>query len=323
MTRIAEDISLAVGNTPLVCLRQRSRWTGARILVKLEGANPARSVKCRLAAGLVSDAEQRGVIRPGMYVLEATCGNMGVALATVAAARGYGCALCIPQLMDFDRRVLLASLGARIINTPLHLGMRGAIEEAEVIAGQDERAYYTRQFDNPANPRVHEATTGPEIWEATGGQLDYFVSGVGTGGTVTGVARFLRGKSAGLQVVAVEPDASPVIGQTLAGLALTPGAHRIAGLGCGFIPRTLDLNLLDRAERVTDEEALRTMRELAAQEGIVTGLSGGAAIAVATRIASDPGAKGSTIVAILPDAGMVTHAGSGDALGFGEVASCV
>ena len=303
--QIFEDNTRSIGRTPLVRINRLTAGAGATVVAKIEGRNPAYSVKCRIGAAMVWDAEARGVLKPGMAIVEATSGNTGIALAFAAAARGYGCVLTMPETMSMERRKVLVALGARLILTPGAKGMKGAIAKAEELAAADPRQYVLmRQFDNPANPGIHETTTGPEIWEDTDGQIDVLVSGVGTGGTLTGVSRYIkktRGKP--ILTVAVEPAASPVISQTLAGQPLTPGPHKIQGLGAGFIPRNLDLTLLDRAELVSNEEAIAVARRLAREEGILCGISCGAAMAAALRLAQEPAQRGKTIVAILPDAG--------------------
>ncbi|HEX3914647.1 MAG TPA: cysteine synthase A [Steroidobacteraceae bacterium] len=302
---VYEDNTQSIGRTPLVRINRMNSGGGARVLAKIEGRNPAYSVKCRIGAAMVWDAEQRGTLKPGMSIVEATSGNTGIALAYAAAARGYGCALTMPDTMTMERRKVLAAFGAKLILTPGAKGMKEAIARAEQLAGSDPRKYLLmNQFSNPANPGIHEKTTGPEIWEDTDGQVDVFVSGVGTGGTLTGVSRYIkrtRGKP--IMTVAVEPSNSPVIAQTRAGEPLTPQPHKIQGLGAGFIPQNLDLSMIDRVEQVTNEEAIEMARRLAREEGLLSGISSGAAIAAALRLAQDPGLQGKIIVAILPDAG--------------------
>ena len=302
---IFEDNTKSIGHTPLIRINRLDGRSGATILAKIEGRNPAYSVKCRIGAAMIWDAEERGALKAGMSVVEATSGNTGIALAYAAAARGYGCVLTMPDTMTMERRKVVAALGAKLILTPGAKGMKGAIAKAEELAAADPNKYILmRQFDNPANPAIHEKTTGPEIWEDTGGKVDIFVSGVGTGGTLTGVSRYIkntRGKK--IVTVAVEPAASPVITQTRAGETPTPTPHKIQGIGAGFIPRNLDLSLVDRVEQVTNEEAIEMARRLAREEGILSGISCGAAMTVAVRLARDPNNKGKTIVAILPDAG--------------------
>jgi cysteine synthase A len=302
---VFEDNTQSIGRTPLVRINQLNAGSGATILAKIEGRNPAYSVKCRIGAAMVWDAEQKGTLKKGMSIIEATSGNTGIALAYAAAARGYGCILTMPDTMTMERRKVVAALGAKLVLTPGAKGMKGAIAKAEELAASDAKKYlWVRQFDNPANPAIHEKTTGPEIWEDTGGNVDIFVSGVGTGGTLTGVSRYLkktRGKA--LVTVAVEPVNSPVITQTRAGQALTPTPHKIQGIGAGFIPQNLDLSLVDRVEQVSNEESIEMARRLAREEGILSGISCGAAMAVAVRLAKDPANQGKTIVTILPDAG--------------------
>jgi cysteine synthase A len=302
---VFEDNTQSIGRTPLIRINRLDGNSGATILAKIEGRNPAYSVKCRIGAAMVWDAEERGTLKPGMSVVEATSGNTGIALAYAAAARGYGCVLTMPDTMTMERRKVVAALGAKLVLTPGAKGMKGAIAKAEELAAADPQKYILmKQFENPANPGIHEKTTGPEIWDDTDGKVDIFVSGVGTGGTLTGVSRYIkntRGKK--IMTVAVEPTASPVITQTRAGAALTPTPHKIQGIGAGFIPHNLDLSLVDRVEQVTNEDAIAMARRLARDEGILSGISCGAAMTVAVRLAQDPTAKGKIIVVILPDAG--------------------
>ncbi|GIX07559.1 MAG: cysteine synthase [Candidatus Poribacteria bacterium] len=302
---IYADNSLSIGNTPLVQLNRIPQGARARVVAKIEARNPSFSVKCRIGASMIWDAEQRGLLRPGRRVIEPTSGNTGIALAYVCAARGYPLTLTMPETMSLERRRVLAAFGAELILTPGAEGMPGAIRRAEALVAEDpERWYMPQQFKNPANPRIHEQTTGPEIWNDTDGEVDVLVSGVGTGGTITGVSRYIkriRGKP--ILSVAVEPAASPVITQTLAGEPLRPGPHSIQGIGAGFIPETLDLSLVDRVETVTDEEAIEYARRLAREEGILSGISSGAAVAVADRLARQEEFQGKLIVVILPDAG--------------------
>jgi cysteine synthase A len=302
---IFEDNTKSIGHTPLIRINHLDGRSGATILAKIEGRNPAYSVKCRIGAAMVWDAEERGTLKPGMSVVEATSGNTGIALAYAAAARGYGCVLTMPDTMTMERRKVVAALGAKLVLTPGAKGMKGAIAKAEELAAANPQKYILmRQFDNPANPGIHEKTTGPEIWDDTDGKVDIFVSGVGTGGTLTGVSRYIkntRGKK--IVTVAVEPTASPVITQTRAGETLTPTPHKIQGIGAGFVPHNLDLSMLDRVEQVTNEEAIDMARRLAREEGILSGISCGAAMTVAVRLAREPSNKGKTIVVILPDAG--------------------
>jgi cysteine synthase A len=278
---------------------------GATILAKIEGRNPAYSVKCRIGAAMVWDAEEKGLLKPGMEIVEPTSGNTGIALAFVAAARGIPITLTMPETMSLERRKVLKAFGANLVLTPGNRGMTGAIVEAETMAAADPRRYLLmHQFKNPANPAIHEKTTGPEIWDDTDGAVDVVVSGVGTGGTITGVSRYLK-MTRGKQVlsVAVEPLDSPVISQKLAGAELTPGPHKIQGIGAGFIPDTLDLSLVDRVEQVGNDEAIEVARRLAKEEGIIAGISSGAAVAAALRLAVLPEFKEKTIVVILPDSG--------------------
>jgi cysteine synthase len=302
---VFEDNTKSIGRTPLVRINRLGAGGGATILAKIEGRNPAYSVKCRIGAAMVWDAEERGVLKPGMSIVEATSGNTGIALAYSAAARGYGCALTMPETMSMERRKVLVAFGAKVILTPGAKGMKGAIAKAEELAASDPAKYLLmNQFSNPANPGIHEKTTGPEIWDDTDGAVDIFVSGVGTGGTLTGVSRYIkntRGKK--ILTVAVEPTNSPVIAQTLAGQPLAPTPHKIQGIGAGFIPKNLDLSLVDRVEQVTNEESIEMARRLAREEGLLSGISCGAAMTVAVRLARDPAHKGKTIVVILPDAG--------------------
>jgi cysteine synthase A len=302
---IYEDNSLSIGRTPLVKLNRITRGAGATVLAKIEGRNPAYSVKCRIGAAMVWDAEKRGVLKPGKELVEPTSGNTGIALAFVAAARGYPLTLTMPETMSIERRKVLKAFGANLILTDGALGMKGAIAKAEELVATDpDRYVMLQQFKNPANPDIHEKTTGREIWEDTDGNVDVLVSGVGTGGTITGISRFFeKQKNKPLYSVAVEPSHSPVITQKLAGQELKPGPHKIQGIGAGFIPDTLDLSLVDRVEQVTNEDAIEMARRLAREEGILSGISCGAAAAVAVRLAKDPEFKGKTIVVILPDSG--------------------
>src|ERR1700722_6280781 len=302
---VYEDNTKSIGRTPLVRINRLDAESGATILAKIEGRNPAYSVKCRIGAAMVWDAEERGTLKPGMSLVEATSGNTGIALAYAAAARGYGCVLTMPETMSMERRKVLVAFGAKLVLTPGAKGMKGAIAKAEELAaGEPGKYLLMKQFENPANPAIHERTTGPEIWDDTAGNIDIFVSGVGTGGTLTGVSRYIkhtRGKP--ITTVAVEPTNSPVISQTLAGQPLTPTPHKIQGIGAGFIPKNLDLSLVDRVEQVTNEESIEMARRLAREEGLLSRISCGAAMAVALRLAREPAQKGKTIVVILPDAG--------------------
>jgi len=303
MKRIYADNSQSIGNTPLVRFNRVTEGAAATVLGKVEGRNPAYSVKCRIGANMIWDAEERGVLKPGVEIIEPTSGNTGIALAYVCAARGYKLTLTMPETFSIERRRVLAALGASLILTPGAEGMKGAISHAEKIAAADpQRWFLPQQFKNPANPAIHEKTTGPEIWNDTGGAIDVLVSGVGTGGTITGVSRYLkntRGKK--IISVAVEPSESPVITQQLAGAPIKPGPHKIQGIGAGFIPETLDLSVIDRVEQVDSVQAVEFARRLAREEGLLVGISCGAAAAVAVRLAREPGFAGKTIVVILPD----------------------
>jgi cysteine synthase len=305
MSRWFEDNAKSIGRTPLVRLNRILDGAPARVLAKIEGRNPAYSVKCRIGAAMVWDAEKRGVLGPGKELVEPTSGNTGIALAFVAAARGYPLTLTMPDTMSVERRKLLVAYGAKLVLTEGAKGMNGAIARAEaIVASAPDRYVLLQQFKNPANPAIHETTTGPEIWDDTDGDVDIFVSGVGTGGTITGVSRYFektRGKL--LHSVAVEPAHSPVITQTRAGEPLKPGPHKIQGIGAGFVPEVLDLSLVDAVEQVTNDEALAYARRLTRDEGILSGISCGAAVAVAVRLANRPENKDKTIVVVLPDSG--------------------
>lgn len=305
MSHIYTDNSLSIGRTPLVRLNRVSADCGATILAKIEGRNPAYSVKCRIGASMIWDAEDKGLLGPGRELIEPTSGNTGIALAFVAAARGIPITLTMPETMSLERRKVLKALGAHLELTPGAKGMPGAIAQAEAIAASDpERYVLLHQFKNPANPAIHLKTTGPEIWEDTDGQVDIFVAGVGTGGTITGVSRYfkeVRGKN--ISSIAVEPEDSPVISQKLSGLELQPGPHKIQGIGAGFIPDTLDLDLVDQVEQISNDEAIDFARRLAREEGILAGISCGAAAAVAVRVGKRPENKDKTIVVVLPDSG--------------------
>ncbi len=300
-----EDNSLSIGRTPLVRLQRVGANPRVRILAKIEGRNPAYSVKCRLGAAMVWDAEKRGVLGLGKEIVEPTSGNTGIALAFVAAARRYPLTLTMPETMSIERRKLLVAFGAKLILTEGARGMNGAIAKAEQIAASDPSRYVLlQQFKNPANPAIHESTTGPEIWDDTDGEVDILVSGVGTGGTITGVSRyFKRVRNKPILSVAVEPSGSPVLAQRRAGEPLKPGPHLIQGIGAGFVPDVLDLSLVDAVEAVANEEAIEYARRLARDEGILSGISSGAAAAVAARLASRKEHENKTIVAILPDSG--------------------
>jgi len=305
MSHWYQDNSHSIGNTPLVRLNRISEGSSATILAKIEGRNPAYSVKCRIGAAMIWDAEQRGLLGPGKELVEPTSGNTGIALAFVAAARGLPLTLTMPETMSLERRKLLIAYGAKLVLTEGAKGMSGAIAKAEEIAASDSDRYVLlQQFKNPANPAIHERTTGPEIWNDTDGAIDILVSGVGTGGTITGVTRYIKqtqGKA--ILSVAVEPSASPVLTQTRAGVPLQPGPHKIQGIGAGFVPSVLELGLVDDIEQVSNEEAIDFARRLAREEGILAGISCGAAAAVAVRVAKRPEHAGKTIVVILPDSG--------------------
>lgn len=305
MTAFYHDNAQSVGHTPLVRLNRLTAGCRATVLAKMEGRNPAYSVKCRIGAGMIRDAEERGALRPGMEIIEPTSGNTGIALAFVAAAKGYKLTLYMPETMSLERRRVLSLFGAHLVLTPGAEGMRGAIDRAEQAARENPvNVFMPQQFKNPANPATHERTTGPEIWNDTEGRVDVLVAGVGTGGTITGLSRYLKHtKHLPLISVAVEPAESPVISQTLAGQTVTPAPHKIQGIGAGFIPDILDLSLIDRVEQVTSDEAVDYARRLAREEGMLTGISSGAAAAAAVRLAQRPEWADKNIVVILPDAG--------------------
>ncbi len=300
-----KDNSLSIGRTPLVRLNRVTDGASATVLAKIEGRNPAYSVKCRIGAAMIWDAEKRGLLGPGKELVEPTSGNTGIALAFVAAARGIPLTLTMPETMSIERRKLLLAYGAKLVLTEGAKGMGGAIAKAEEIVASDPEKYVLlQQFKNPANPAIHESTTGPEIWHDTDGKVDIFVSGVGTGGTITGVMRFFKKtKGANVISVAVEPDASPVLTQNRAGAALKPGPHKIQGIGAGFVPQVLDLSLVDSIDTVSNDEAIEFARRLTREEGILSGISSGAAVAVAVRWAKRPEHAGKTIVVVLPDSG--------------------
>ena len=304
MANYYDDNSYSIGRTPLVRLNRLPQGK-ALILAKIEGRNPAYSVKCRIGASMVWDAEKRGVLKPGKVIVEPTSGNTGIALAFTAAARGYGLILTMPDTMSVERRKLLKAFGAELHLTEGSKGMKAALAKAEeIVAGDPDKYVLLEQFKNPANPYIHETTTGPEIWEDTDGDIDVLIAGVGTGGTITGISRFFKNKMGKkITTVAVEPAGSPVIGQTLAGEEIKPGPHKIQGIGAGFIPDNLDLSMIDRVEQVENGEAIEFARRLAREEGILAGLSCGAAAAVAVRIGKLDEFAGKTIVAILPDSG--------------------
>jgi cysteine synthase len=299
------DNSLSIGRTPLVKLNRVTDGAGATVLAKIEGRNPAYSVKCRIGASMIWDAEAKGLLTPGKEIVEPTSGNTGIALAFVAAARGIPITLTMPETMSIERRKVLKAFGAKLHLTPGPSGMRGAIEEAERIRNSDPNHFVLlQQFQNPANPAIHFKTTGPEIWEDTDGQVDVFVAGVGTGGTISGVSQYIKHeKKKAILSVAVEPTHSPVITQTRNGEAAKPGPHKIQGIGAGFIPGTLDMSIVDRVEQVTNEESVEMARRLAKEEGILCGISCGAAAAAAIRLAKQPEMAGKMIVVVLPDAG--------------------
>ena len=305
MSSIFQDNSFSIGKTPLIKLNRIVDGSKATVLAKIEGRGPGYSVKDRIGAAMIWDAEKRGVLTPEKEIIEPTSGNTGIALAFVAAARGYKLTLVMPETMSLERRRVVAALGATLILTPGPGGMPGAIKKAQEIYESDTNHYFLpQQFDNPANPDIHEKTTGPEIWADTDGAIDVLVSGVGTGGTITGVSRYIK-KTKGKPIlsVAVEPTASPVLTQTTTGQPVKPGPHKIQGIGAGFVPKVLDLSLVDRIEQVSNEEAVDYGRRLAKEEGILSGISCGAAAAVAVRLAKQPEFAGKTIVAVLPDLG--------------------
>ena len=302
---IFDDNSLSIGRTPLVKLRRVTDGAHATVLAKIEGRNPAYSVKCRIGASMIWDAERRGVLKPGKELIEPTSGNTGIALAFVGAARGYAVTLLMPETMSMERRKVLKALGAKLILTDGAQGMAASIERAEaMVAEEPDRWVLLQQFKNPANPEIHVKTTGPEIYSDTGGQVDAVVAGIGTGGTITGISRFFKvEKKRKLLSVGVEPENSPVITQHLAGKPLRPGPTGIQGIGAGFIPDTLDLKMVDRIELAGEEEAIVMARRLAREEGILAGISSGAAVAAAVRVARLPEMKDKTIIVILPDSG--------------------
>lgn len=305
MSNWFEDNSKSTGHTPLVRLNRVTDGAPATILAKIEGRNPGYSVKCRIGAAMVADADSRGLLGPGRELVEPTSGNTGIALAFVAAARGIPLTLTMPETMSIERRKLLVAYGAKLVLTEGAKGMSGAIARAEEIAASDpDRYVLLQQFKNPANPAIHEKTTGPEIWNDTDGKIDILVSGVGTGGTITGISRYIKNtQGKAITSVAVEPSASPVLSQIRAGEPLKPGPHKIQGIGAGFVPETLDLSLVDEIEQVSNEDAVLYARRLAREEGILSGISCGAAVAVAVRLARRPENSGKTIVVILPDSG--------------------
>ncbi len=296
--RVFEDNSYAIGMTPMVYLHKLSSHLKAKVYAKIEGRNPAYSVKCRIGSSMIWDAEKRGVLKPGGTIIEPTSGNTGIALAFVAAARGYKLKLCMPETMSMERRQMLKAFGADLVLTPGDKGMKGAIGEAEQLALDDENTFMPQQFKNPANPQIHFETTGPEIYDDMEGKVDVFVAGVGTGGTITGVSRYLKeAKGLTVESVAVEPVNSAVLSGG------EPGPHKIQGIGAGFKPDILDMSLVDRVEQVTDEEAFETARRLAREEGLCCGISCGAAAAAALRLAEQDAYEGKNIVVVLPDSG--------------------
>ena len=300
--KVFEDITQSVGGTPLVRL---NKLTQANVLAKLESRNPANSVKCRIGANMIWQAEKDGVLKPGMEIVEPTSGNTGIALAFVGAARGYKVTLTMPETMSLERRKVMKALGANIVLTEGPKGMKGAVDKAnELVESAPEQRILLQQFSNPANPAIHEKTTGPEIWEDTDGQVDILLAGVGTGGTITGSSRYIKqtmGKD--ITSVAVEPEASPIISQTKAGQSISPAPHKIQGIGANFIPENLDLDLVDHVEQVSNEDAMEMARRLMAEEGILAGISSGAAVHAALKVAELPENKDKTIVVVLPDSG--------------------
>ena len=305
MGHIYEDNSFSIGNTPLVRIKKVVSSKDAIVLGKIEGRNPAYSVKCRIGASMIWDAEERGLLKPGKEIIEPTSGNTGIALAFVGAARGYKVNLTMPDTMSLERRQMLKVFGANLILTDGTKGMKGAVDKAEELARKEPNKYVLlQQFNNPANAKIHEETTGPEIWEDTQGAIDVLVAGVGTGGTITGISRYIKNKMRKPIIsVAVEPEESAVITQKLNGQEIKPGSHKIQGIGAGFIPKILDLSLVDRVEKSSDDEAIDYARRLAREEGIICGISSGAAVAVADRLSKLSEFKGKTIVVILPDSG--------------------
>ncbi|MFP5383835.1 MAG: cysteine synthase A [Gammaproteobacteria bacterium] len=303
MSRLYDDNSLSIGNTPLVRIN-RIVGTG-NVYAKIEGRNPAYSVKCRIGAAMIRDAEQRGVLKPGVTIVEPTSGNTGIALAFVAAARGYPLTLTMPASMSLERRKVLKALGATLVLTDPAKGMKGALDKAaEIVASNPAKYFMPQQFENPANPQIHEDTTGPEIWNDTDGKVDIFVAGVGTGGTLTGVSRYIkRQKGKAIRSVAVEPAHSPLITQTMNGEPLAPAPHKIQGLGANFVPKNLDISLVDEVIQVTNDESIAMARRLMAEEGILCGISCGAAMVAAARLAERPENREKMIVVVLPDSG--------------------
>lgn len=300
--QVYDDISLSIGNTPLVRLK---KLTQANILLKIESRNPAQSVKCRIGANMIWQAEKDGLLKPGMEIIEPTSGNTGIALAFVGAARGYKVTLTMPETMSIERRKVMKALGANIVLTEGSKGMRGAVERAQALLDESpETRFMPQQFNNPANPAIHEQTTGPEIWNDTDGTIDVLVAGVGTGGTISGISRYIKqSKGKAITSVAVEPKASPIISQTLKGEDISPAPHKIQGIGANFIPGNLDLSVVDKTETISNELAIETAQQLMAQEGILAGISGGAAVAAALKLGKEDAYKDKTIVVILPDSG--------------------
>lgn len=299
--KVFEDVSQSIGNTPLV--RIRTLTNHPHVYAKLENRNPAQSVKCRIGANMIWQAEKDGLLKPGMEIVEPTSGNTGIALAFVAAARGYKVTLTMPETMSVERRKVMMALGANLVLTEGPKGMKGAVDKAEeLVAASPETRIMLQQFNNPANPAIHELTTGPEIWNDTDGLVDVVVAGVGTGGTISGISRYLK-KHKAITSVAVEPGASPIITQKLAGQDITPGPHKIQGIGANFIPANLDLDILDRVEQVSNEEAMAMAHRIMAEEGILAGISCGAAMTAALRLASEEAYQDKMIVVILPDSG--------------------
>jgi cysteine synthase len=302
---VYQDNSFSIGRTPLVKLNRVVDGSKAIVLAKIEGRNPAYSVKCRIGAAMIWDAEEKGHLTPGKEIVEPTSGNTGIALAFVAAARGYPITLTMPETMSLERRKVLKVLGANLVLTEGAKGMKGAIAKAEEIRASDPDHYFLpQQFNNPANPEIHFRTTGPEIWDDTEGVIDVLVAGVGTGGTITGISRYIKHeKKHPLLSIAVEPVSSPVITQTMHHEEVKPGPHKIQGIGAGFVPANLDLSIVDRVMQVTNEESIEMARRLAREEGILCGISCGAAAAVAVKVAQEPEMAGKTIVVVLPDTG--------------------
>ncbi|AWB65938.1 cysteine synthase A [Saccharobesus litoralis] len=295
---VFEDNPQSIGNTPLVKL---NKVTSGNVYAKVESRNPSFSVKCRIGANMIWDAEKKGILTEGKEIVEPTSGNTGIALAFVAASKGYKLTLTMPSTMSLERRKLLKALGANIVLTEGPKGMKGAVAKAEEIVASDDKYVLLQQFENPANPEIHEKTTGPEIWEDTKGEIDIFVAGVGTGGTITGVSRYIKNtKGKAIQSIAVEPTDSPVIAQAKAGEELTPGPHKIQGIGAGFIPGNLDLDMVDSVEAVSNDEAIEMAHKLMKEEGILAGISSGAAVVAAKRVAELPENEGKNVVVILP-----------------------